>query len=98
MAGIYVHIPFCVRKCLYCDFVSYPDPAGIERYLPSLKEEMRLYAERGGLPDFDTVFFGGGTPSLLSGKQLSALLSEIRSLFTLSPDAEITQRRPESGL
>ena len=90
MAGIYVHIPFCVRKCLYCDFVSYPDPAGIERYLPSLKEEMRLYAERGRLPDFDTVFFGGGTPSLLSGKQLSGLLSEIRSLFTLSPNAEIT--------
>ena len=90
MAGIYIHIPFCVRKCLYCDFVSYPDPSGIGRYLPALKAEMRLYAGRGGLPDFDTVFFGGGTPSLLTGIQLQDLLSEIRRLFTVSPDAEIT--------
>ena len=71
--GLYVHIPFCVRKCAYCDFCSYPESgvsaASREEYISALAEEIRGYkrAERIAL---DTVFFGGGTPSLLSVEQI----------------------------
>ena len=85
---IYLHIPFCVRKCRYCDFMSFP--AGVsaqEKYLESLREEIRQSA----LPmPVSSVFIGGGTPSLLPAGQIRELMHEIRDAFDLLPDAEVT--------
>ena len=89
--GLYIHVPFCVRKCRYCDFASF---SGIgndvrARYIDRLCEEIESYScdRRIGV---DTVFFGGGTPSLLSPDELSRILSSVRSTFALAPGAEIT--------
>ena len=89
--GLYVHIPFCIRKCAYCDFASF---SGVDsnvraRYIDRLCEEIESYRteEKIGV---DTVFFGGGTPSLLSSHELSRILASARSAFKISPDAEIT--------
>ncbi len=92
MPGLYVHIPFCVRKCRYCDFVSFPDPDGIGDYLAALETEIRMRPqEEAGMPEtFDTVFLGGGTPSLLSGAQMERLMDRLRSSYRIRPDAEIT--------
>ncbi len=85
--ALYIHIPFCRRKCSYCSFVSYPcREADIPAYVDALKKELEFYAgERLG-----TVYFGGGTPSLLHAHQIGDLLSTIDSLFTLEKGAEIT--------
>ena len=90
--SLYLHIPFCRHRCAYCDFNTY---AGIEdlipRYTEALAREMRLVAEAAGtrLP-VDTVFFGGGTPSLLPVEQLGRLLETTARQFNLAPGAEIT--------
>ncbi len=89
MPGLYVHIPFCVRKCRYCDFFSLAQPERMERYLDALYREIHTFAQH-DWSTFDTVFFGGGTPSLLSGKQAQALLHELQQCFSIAPDAEIT--------
>lgn len=87
--GIYVHIPFCVAKCHYCDFVSQPlAPGALEPYLIALEREIDTAPEAGRL--VGSVFFGGGTPSLLSGGQLARLLRSVRRAFDIEPDAEIT--------
>ena len=89
MAGIYVHIPFCVRKCDYCDFVSFTCREKAEQYVELLLREIELTAgTAAGKLRFDTVFFGGGTPSLLSGKQLARILRSLEEHFSISPDAE----------
>jgi oxygen-independent coproporphyrinogen-3 oxidase len=88
---LYVHIPFCVKKCGYCDFLSGPaDEAVRAAYLEALAGEIRRCGETAGSCRVVSVFFGGGTPSVLSGKQLSRLLSEIREDFSLTADCEIT--------
>ncbi|HAH86671.1 MAG TPA: coproporphyrinogen III oxidase, partial [Armatimonadetes bacterium] len=78
-AAAYVHIPFCQRKCLYCDFNSYP---GMEElflpYAEALKQEVRA-AARSFNTEIATVFFGGGTPTLLPPKLISSVLEEIRA-------------------
>lgn len=92
-AGIYVHIPFCHAKCGYCAFASYPvaghDP---EAYLAALCREITFYREqawcRGRV--FDSLFLGGGTPTILEGAQLAGLLDTLRASFIVSPDAEIS--------
>lgn len=92
--AVYVHIPYCARKCAYCDFNSY-DRFGepqVERYIRALRREMALAARRPevtGRP-VTSVFFGGGTPTVLSGEQLAGLLTTLTSLFPLAPGAEIT--------
>lgn len=92
-AGLYVHIPFCRRKCPYCDFYSVPFRAEeAEHFLAALQHEMRLWA-RGPLfagNPFATLYFGGGTPSLLRPAQLSTLISTVDSLFGLHSGAEVT--------
>ncbi len=89
-AAAYVHIPFCQRKCLYCDFNSYP---GMEElflpYAEALKQEVRA-AARSFNTEIATVFFGGGTPTLLPPKLISSVLEEIRACFKILPNAEIT--------
>lgn len=97
MRGIYVHIPFCRKKCRYCDFVSFANAADHSAYLAALISEMRtlrpMMSDRG----FDTVFIGGGTPSLLNVGAMSVIMSELRKNFSIASDAEITiESNPES--
>jgi oxygen-independent coproporphyrinogen-3 oxidase len=97
--GLYLHIPFCVQKCRYCDFTSYAGK-GEEfknRYVKCLITQIQRLATApsGGLPALsgrfvDSIFFGGGTPSLLSPEQLGEIMAEIRRQFVLAEDCEIT--------
>ncbi len=88
---LYVHIPFCVRKCYYCDFLSMPaDEALYRRYVDQLKEEIRKKAKRCGGYQVSTVFFGGGTPSVLPGGQIEEIMDALRQNFHIRQDAEIT--------
>ena len=90
--GLYFHIPFCLAKCAYCDFCSFPatDEDLRHRYARALIRELAARAEGLGRRTVDTVFFGGGTPTLLSPRDLCAILDEVRACFALTPDAEIT--------
>jgi putative oxygen-independent coproporphyrinogen III oxidase len=99
--GIYIHVPFCATRCGYCDFNTYTPGelggANPGEWLVALRAELALAAERLGPKAVDTVFVGGGTPSLLGGAGLSAVLDAIRKHFTLAPDAEVTtEANPES--
>lgn len=90
--GLYIHVPFCLAKCAYCDFVSYPyAPEAAERYLKALEGEIRLWSEWFG-PELalKTVYVGGGTPTCLPPEALVRLLSVLRGSFTVLPDAEVT--------
>lgn len=103
---LYIHVPFCRRRCLYCSFASLPlegeDGAGrreVSAYLETLLREMALWGERLGRAQVETLFFGGGTPSLLPLKALEGILHRARSLFSLDAAAEITlEANPESAL
>ena len=89
--GIYIHIPFCVRKCAYCDFLSAPaDETTRAAYVRALKEEIRSAGDLNETYEGATVFFGGGTPSLLAGEELAGVLDEVSRRLLLRPDAEIT--------
>jgi putative oxygen-independent coproporphyrinogen III oxidase len=105
--GIYVHVPFCATRCGYCDFNTYTaeelgsGPDGVSRasYVDTVMLELRLARHRLGnqAPRADTVFFGGGTPTLLPAAHLAVLLREIDELFGLAPDVEVTtEANPES--
>ena len=89
--SLYLHIPFCVRKCAYCDF---PSHAGREKDIPSyvaaLKGEIIEAGEKWPDRCVETVFFGGGTPSILTGEQMKTLMDAVFSSFAVSPDAEIS--------
>ena len=86
--ALYVHIPFCQRKCNYCSFVSYDcRHADIPAYLKALETEM---AQRSKGESVSSIYFGGGTPSLLSAEQVSDVLATIYSLFAVDKTAEIT--------
>src|SRR6185369_10365060 len=88
-AGIYIHIPFCSSRCSYCDFAT-----GIfqkelaERYVRALTEEIRSSTTTGAR--VDTIYFGGGTPSLLEPAQLARILEAVHDRFVVDPAAEIT--------
>lgn len=86
-SGLYVHIPFCQTKCPYCDFYSITDETLISAYLTALDAEARLYREQFLI--FDSLFLGGGTPSLLSSAQLGNLTKNLRRHFAFAPDSEI---------
>jgi putative oxygen-independent coproporphyrinogen III oxidase len=87
-AGLYIHVPFCRGKCPYCDFASGTDLALVADWLRALKQEMGFY--RDFAPRFDTLYLGGGTPSLLSANELADLLAGLQGHFAFSPDTEIT--------
>lgn len=90
-AGLYLHIPYCVKKCAYCDFVSFPSAEGVPTdYCAAVLTEIALTAEALPEREYATLFFGGGTPSLLSGAQMTELLRALRLHFRIRPDAEIT--------
>ena len=86
--GLYVHVPFCRTKCPYCDFYSSTAGAGIPRWLECLAREIERY--RGFFNRFDTVYLGGGTPSLLDEREISRLMSGISVALEISDDPEIT--------
>nr|WP_024803365.1 radical SAM family heme chaperone HemW [Nocardia sp. BMG51109] len=105
--GIYVHVPFCATRCGYCDFNTYTagelgTSASPESWMEALRGEFAMAAERFGelpspQPEVSTVFVGGGTPSLLGGDGLAAVLDAVRANFTLAADAEVTtESNPES--
>lgn len=91
LPGVYVHIPFCRTKCTYCAFVSGDfDESLSARYMPALETEIRSAGIAAGRPRVDSVFFGGGTPSLLPPDELVRIVDRIRESFDVAPDAEIT--------
>jgi oxygen-independent coproporphyrinogen-3 oxidase len=99
--GIYVHVPFCATRCGYCDFNTYTaselGDSTPDGWLAALRTELALAADRVGGVAVDTVFVGGGTPSLLGAARLAEVLDAIRAHFTLGADAEITtEANPES--
>ncbi|OQA10472.1 MAG: Oxygen-independent coproporphyrinogen-III oxidase 1 [Firmicutes bacterium ADurb.Bin373] len=91
--GLYIHVPFCIKKCLYCDFTSYPlsGPA-VKSYLESLIREINLYGS--ALADEDkiitSIFFGGGTPTTLPAASFKTVLNAVRSSFFLAAGCEVT--------
>jgi oxygen-independent coproporphyrinogen-3 oxidase len=88
-AGIYIHLPFCLRKCPYCDFYSeIGTPDRRQSFLAALHGELVLRAHRDLA--VDSIYFGGGTPSLFAPAQIGGLIDGIRASFRLSPDSEIT--------
>ena len=97
--GLYVHIPFCAAKCSYCDFYSLAHREDrMDDYCAALTQHLREVAPRMAGQQVDTVYFGGGTPSYLGHKRLSALLKTIRKGYALTADAEITlEANPDSA-
>lgn len=88
--GIYVHIPFCLKKCAYCDFLSFPAKKDTQRaYFRALREEIAAFSPEGGM-EAVSVYFGGGTPSLPDAEEIVRTLETVRGVFSLSADAEIT--------
>lgn len=105
--GVYVHVPFCASRCGYCDFNTYTagelgSSASPESWLDAVRAEIRESARRlveatGRAPSASTVFFGGGTPSLVGAESLVAVLDEVRSSYGLAAGAEVTtESNPES--
>jgi oxygen-independent coproporphyrinogen-3 oxidase len=90
MAGIYLHIPFCKKACHYCDFHFSTSPQYKEPMLKALRHELFLRKNYLGNQAIETIYFGGGTPSLLSANELQVLLGEIVDQFDVSSNAEIT--------
>ncbi|MFW5640211.1 MAG: radical SAM family heme chaperone HemW [Thermodesulfobacteriota bacterium] len=87
--GIYLHIPFCVRKCAYCDFYSCTRLDRVPEFMDALRREMRLTARDAPGP-FDSVYFGGGTPSTLGPHRIQILLDRVVTSYRLLPNPEIT--------
>jgi oxygen-independent coproporphyrinogen-3 oxidase len=90
MASIYIHIPFCVEKCAYCNFFSVTDTSLQAQYIASLFKEMRFRADYLLGEPIDSLYFGGGTPSLLSPEIIEEIIHEAEVIFSFNPDAEIT--------
>ncbi|MBO4747293.1 MAG: radical SAM family heme chaperone HemW [Clostridiales bacterium] len=94
VTSVYIHIPFCVRKCAYCDFLSFPSCLNrIDEYVDAVCKEAKLGKKWFGKEDAEplqTIFFGGGTPSLLSPFQVGKILDTLRDVYGISEDCEIT--------
>jgi putative oxygen-independent coproporphyrinogen III oxidase len=89
-AGIYIHIPFCRSRCSYCDFATgLYESTRADRYTRALKEELLTWKEIEVREEIDTIYFGGGTPSLLSAQQVSTILDALYSRFSLKPDLHL---------
>jgi len=87
----YIHIPFCDHKCIYCDFYSIITTDNIQSFLKALKKEIKHYAEKYSEErEFISIFFGGGTPSLMEAEYISDIIGDIKSNFTVLSNAEIT--------
>jgi len=90
MSGIYIHVPFCKHKCDYCDFYSIVPSGEMDRFGSYISQELRLRKNYLGNDTIETIYFGGGTPSMLGIKDIEAILDDISANFLLSKNAEIT--------
>ncbi len=91
MRGLYLHIPFCEHKCIYCDFYSIEQVDGIHSFANNLQKEISMVAD--AIDDnqvFTSIFFGGGTPSLLTPIQLGGIADALHREFPVAPDVEFT--------
>jgi putative oxygen-independent coproporphyrinogen III oxidase len=95
-SGLYIHIPFCLSKCPYCDFYSSTSLSPFPRFLDTLSHEMAMYRDHFNC--FDTVYIGGGTPSLLRPQQLESILVRIRDNFDLAWNTEMTMETNPADL
>ena len=86
--GLYVHIPFCKTKCPYCDFYSITDLSLIDSWLEAFQKEIALY--KGEFSAFDSLYLGGGTPSLLNNRQMETLMNTLLTNFAFAHNTEIT--------
>lgn len=95
--GLYIHVPFCGKKCPYCDFysVEYRKKTA-EKYVSAVLRNIRHYSDKNRTAD--TVYFGGGTPSLLTAGQISDILNMAADSFVLNKNTEITLEANPSGL
>src|ERR1700704_3523096 len=90
-AGIYIHIPFCRSRCSYCDFATGMYESTLAaRYVNAVEKEIREWSEVENTAAVDTIYFGGGTPSLLSPQQVEQILNAVRDRFDVRRDAEVT--------
>ena len=89
MSGIYIHIPFCVRKCVYCDFYSETDLSVEDEFVDALVREIELVSS-GTKKNVDTVYFGGGTPSAIRSESVQRVLDCVRGCYEVNDAAEIT--------
>ena len=89
LPGLYIHIPFCLTKCPYCSFYSQTDLSLIPGFIKALEREMEMVSPTFSSP-FNTVYIGGGTPSVLSPRQIEEILGKIRKYFLLAPSTEFT--------
>ncbi|MCI0449269.1 MAG: radical SAM family heme chaperone HemW [Chlorobi bacterium] len=90
MPGIYLHVPFCDTKCIYCDFYSITNHSQKEKFISALKKEIVSHSHKLSSRKFDTIFFGGGTPSLLSYSDFNSIFEALYSTYNISPESEIT--------
>ncbi len=89
--AVYIHIPFCDHKCIYCDFYSLVSYENIENYLTALKKEIKFYAGKySSGRNIDTIFFGGGTPSFMKPEYIQEIIETIKHNFNISNEIEIT--------
>lgn len=94
LAGLYIHVPFCRAKCPYCDFYSTPALSLVEAWIESLRKEALLYTD--AFPTFDSLYFGGGTPTILSNDAFEKLIDFLRGRFIFADDTEVTvEANPE---
>ena len=93
-AGIYVHVPFCKTKCIYCDFYSITKrDDSIPRFIDCLIKEINLNKNKLSDHEFDTIFFGGGTPSVLTANQLEQILIELDKNYSLNKNYRESSKR-----
>src|SRR5690606_16779329 len=90
MAGIYIHIPFCRQKCYYCDFYKTVNTTLTEKFLSALKTEIVQRKDYFGNEIVETIYFGGGTPSVLSKTEISAIIGFLHQHFNIAENVEIT--------
>lgn len=88
--SIYLHFPFCIRKCNYCDFVSYPCLGSVEDFSEVYIREIELYSRFVGRRKVSSIYFGGGTPSLMRAEWIEKIIQKIYALFDVESDCEIT--------
>lgn len=90
MAGLYIHIPFCKQACHYCDFHFSTNTDRVDEMVQAIAREIYLQKDYLQQPQLDSIYLGGGTPSLLSGSQLDQLMRSIHEQFSLAEDSEVT--------